>query len=251
MLATALLAALGAAGLNPLPAAGLPISTLLVVAVQLIGVAVAREMELDRWRRLWSITAASTLVLLPSLTLQAALSRTPFVSWASGSAGPLVWATVGTLAVMAGMWIWTVTVSADEPERAALVWLPGALLVPAVLGSPSPDLNEENGLAALAIACALAGAAVLLGELSPPAALLPIAVVAFITELALLWMLQRQPSLPAEQGRVVPVLGVLLLFAAAASLVAAPFAAVAARRFGDLVDEVTPIPVRRRRSEDP
>ncbi|CAA9535054.1 MAG: hypothetical protein AVDCRST_MAG59-255 [uncultured Thermomicrobiales bacterium] len=241
LLVTALLAAIGASGVLPLPETGLPIPTLVVVAVQIVGIVLARELDLDRWRRLWWMALAGTAMLLPSLALQAALSRTPFVSWSSGSAGALVWVTLGTLVLIGGMWVWTATVSTDQPERAALVWLPAALLVPAVLGSPGTDLGEPAGLLALAIAFALAGAAVLLGELSPPTALLPIAVVTFVAELALLLVLGRLPALATDQGRVVPALGVLLLLAAVATLVAAPLAALAARRFGDLVDEVTPV----------
>ena len=250
LLVTALVAAVGAIGVLPLPEIGLPIATLAVVALQIAGIVLARELELDRWRRLWWMALACTGMLLPGLALQAALSRTPFVSWSSGSAGPLAWVTLGTLVLLAGIWVWTASVSADEPERAAILWLPAALLVPAVLSTPGPDLDEAAGLLALAIACALAGAAVLLGELSPPPALLPIAVVALGAELALLGVLGRLPALPPEQGRVVPALGVLLLLAALASLVAAPLAALAARRFGDLVDDVTPTPIGTRRPRD-
>ncbi|MBA3414507.1 MAG: hypothetical protein H0U10_04685 [Chloroflexia bacterium] len=250
LLLTALFAAGGASGVLPLPETGLPVATLGVVALQIAGGILARELELDRWRRLWSMALACTAMLLPSLALQAALSRTPFVSWSSGSAGALVWVTLGSLVLLTGMWVWTATVSTDEPERAALVWLPAALLVPAVLSTPVTDIDETAGLLALAIACALAGAGVLLGELSPPPTLLPIAIVALVAEFAFLVLLGRLPALPPDQGRVVPALGVLLLLTAVAMLLAAPLAASAARRFGDLVDEVTPTPVANRRRRD-
>lgn len=239
--ATAAAAAIGSVDLLPVPPAVVPIGAVLAVAVQALGIVVARELDLDRWRRLWWMALACTVMLLPALALQAALSRTPFVSWGSGSAGPLLWTSVATLALLAAMWLWTASVTGEEPERAAILWLPAALLIPAVQATPGRGIDERAGLLALAIACAVAGAAVVLGEISPPSALPPIALAAFVGGIGLLWALGRLPSFPPNQGRVVPALAVLLLLVAIASLAAAPLAARAARRFADLVAEVTPV----------
>lgn len=245
---TALLAVIGASGTLPLPTRGIPVATLVAVAIQIGGIILARELELERWRRLWWMALACTTMVLPALTLQAAISRTPFVSWSSGAAGPLLWVTLGCLVLLTALWLWTAMVSVDEPAAAALVWLPAALLVPAMLSTPSSTIDERSGLIALAIATGLSAAAVLLGEISPPSSLLPIAATAYSAAMIVLWLLGRTPSFPPDQGRIVVAAGTLLLLVSIASLVAVPAASLMVQKFSTLVDEMTPPSVAGRQS---
>lgn len=234
-LGTALVALLAGAGVAPTLVTGLPFGLILVTIVQGIGVTIGREAEADAWRRRWWMALACTTMLLPALALQAALSRTPFVSFGSGSAGPLIWVSLGALVLLGSMLLWAATVSAEAPGAAALLWLPAALLVPAVLGTPAPTLGERGGLLALAFAFGLAGAALVLADLFGAPALPAIAGGTYGLGLALLAFAGRLPSFDQGQGRIVPALTVLLVLVTAGALVAAPTLAVVARRFADLV----------------
>lgn len=235
---TAALAALPSLVALPGPVA-VPLAALGLLVVQAIGVLLAREMESQIWRRIWFVLLATTAVLLPLVALQAALSRVPFVALARGSAGPLLWSTGAVVAALVGLVGLSAVLAADAPEQASLLFLPPALLVPAVLGAQG-DLDERTALAALAEASAVAAVGAALGWLLPRGARPLVAPVALGAQFILLWFLGFQPSFGAGRGAVVAFCAAVLLIVTAAAAVLVPLASLAARRFAHALGATEP-----------
>lgn len=213
----------------PGPATGLPIAALLVVAVQLGGVLLARELEVPRWGRVWLLALAASAVLLPLLALHAATSRVPYVAWSRGSAGAVVWSSVGAAVALVGLVALTAAISADAPEQASLLFAPVAVLVPAVLGAPG-DLDERSALAALARAFAVAAPAVFVGWLLPRGAQPLVGPLTLAAAFGGFWLLGYRPSFPPDRGDVVPILASALVVVTVLATVLVPPAALTARR---------------------
>jgi hypothetical protein len=232
-LACAAIAAGGALVRLPFELVGLPAALLALVGLQAIGIAASREAG-ERWaRRAWWMALACSVMLAPVLALQASVGRTPFVTFANGSAGPLLWLTICALALLGVMLGWTASVSTVDPSRAAVLWAPAALLVPAMLTTGGGDITGRDGLAALALAFGLAGLAAMAAEAAGRQARMPLVAAVFALELVALLVLGRGPDPSPGQGRVVPVTAVVLLLAAAGSIAAAPAAALVGRRFAE------------------
>lgn len=250
-LATAAVAAVGAAVPLPFDLLGAPLAMIVLVAVQFGGVAVSREMDLPRARRAWWMALACTAMLAPVLALQASTARTPFVSFANGAAGPLLWLTLGTLILLAVMLGWTASVSAAEPSRAPLLWAPAALLVPAMLRAGGSDIGGRAGLAAIAIAFGIGALVVAVGEATPHGARMPLVAAALVVELVALLVFGRGPGPVPGQGRIVAALATLLVLAAVVSIVAAPLAALVGRRFAETAAAPPAAPASRGSGEGP
>lgn len=213
----------------PLPTAAVPLATLAVVVVQAVGLVLAREAELPTWRRVWLLLLATTVGLLPTVALHAAAARVPFVSVGRGSAGTLAWATAAAIAALIGLALLTAVVAADAPDQASLLFLPAALVVPAILGVPGP-IDERASLRAFVEVLALAAVAAVFGWALTRGARPLVGPVAFAVQLGVLWVLgYRPPSMPG-QGAVVPVLGTVLLVVTGLVTVLVPLVALAARR---------------------
>lgn len=223
------LAAPGAYLELPLPTTAVPLVPLLVVAAQVLGVGLAREMELPTWRRVWLVLLATTVVLIPLVALQTAAARVPFVAVARGSASTLLWSTIAVAAGIVGLALLTALLSADAPDQASLLFLPVALAVPTLLGMPGiPD--EGAALRAVVLLTGACAPAAFLGWALTRGARPLVAPIALAAHLGLLWALGYGPPDGAGQGAIVPVLGTLLLVLTAIVTVFVPVAALAVRR---------------------
>lgn len=233
---TALLSLLGALDVLALPTGGAPVRLALVAVALILGTGLTIALERARTRPYWQVTLAVTAVLLPMATLQAAASRVPFVAVSRGSAGPLIGLTLATAATLFGLWLFAAYQSDRTPADAALLFLPAALLVPAVLGAPG-GLDESSALATLGEASLVAVVAVFIGSLAPET-WRPIAGgFALGAQFALLWILGRGPVLGQDGGAIVPVSAAFLLAETALLTVLAPLAALFSRRFFQTVEE--------------
>jgi len=184
------------------------------------------------------MTLLVTLILMPVVALQASASRVPFVAVARGSAGPLLWLTLATCITLFGLWVFAARQSDQEPENGSLLFLPAALLVPAILGAPS-SLDETSVLSMLGEACLVAGVwifALLLG----PASWRPMAgAIALGAQFIVLWMIGRGPVIGHDSGTVVPASAALLLMLTTLLTVLSPLGALFSRRFMQTVEEET------------
>jgi hypothetical protein len=228
---TAAAAFLGSQVQLPVLQGVIPWALLAVVLVQAVGLLIARESGGSFRARGWWMVLACTTLLLPALALQASMARTPFVSLGSGSAGDLLLATGEVLALLACMYVWTASVCGSEPSWAPMLWMPAALLVPAVLGSGNGDLSDVAGLRALAIACGVATVAMIVGSLVSSHSRLAVAAIAVVGELLLLLLLRRGPSFAEHHGAIAPVMAMVLVLVAIGSVATMQLAAVAGRSF--------------------
>lgn len=236
MLLTALLAFAGAVDLLPLPTGSAPVRIGLVVVALLAGTAVAIAFDRQNARPYWQMALASTLILMPIVSLQASASRVPFVAIARGSAGPILWLTLAALAALVALWLFAAFQASDDPENASLLYLPAALLVPAILGAPGA-LDETSALTMLGESSLVAGVAILIGLLSPPQWRPAAGGAALGAQFLLLWALGRGPVIGHNGGFVVPASAALLLAATVLLTVLAPLAALFGRRFAQTVEE--------------
>ena len=148
MLLTAALSFAGAAGALPLPIGSEPVRIGLIVLALVVGIGLTVALDRPGARPYWQITLLVTLVLMPVVALQASASRVPFVAISKGSAGPLLWFTLATLIALTGLWLFASFQSDQVPENGALLFLPAAVLVPAILGAPG-SLDETSALTML------------------------------------------------------------------------------------------------------
>lgn len=240
------LIALPAAVLDlPGPVTGLPLGLLVLVAVQLGGLFIAREGELWTWFRAWLVVLAASVTLLPTVAIQAASSRVPFTALSNGSAGLLIWASLGSIAVLVGLTLLAAVLAADAPETASILLTPALLLVPAVLGVPG-NLGERSALLALAEAYGLAAIAIALGWLMPRRARPLVGLAALALQFAALWVLGFGPVAAPGRGIIVPSLAILILAVTVLMAAIVPIVALIANRFAQTVrnQPAEPEPVR-------
>jgi hypothetical protein len=149
-----------------------------------------------------------------------------------------LWFTFATCLVLAGLWLFAAFQSDQVPENGALLFLPAAVLVPAILGAPG-SLDETSALTMLGEACLVAGVTIFLGLLSP-AGWRPLAGGAALgAQFVLLWALGRGPVIGQESGTVVPATATLLLGMTTLLTVLTPLGALFSRRFLQTVEVET------------
>ena len=238
LLLTAALSFAGAAGALPLPIGSEPVRMGLIVLALVVGIGLTVALDRPGSRPYWQMTLLVTLVLMPVVALQASASRVPFVAIARGSAGPLLWFTFATCIVLTGLWLFASFQSDQVPQNGALLFLPAAVLVPAILGAPG-SLDETSALTMLGEACLVAGVSTFLALLSP-ASWRPLAGAAALgAQFVLLWALGRGPVIGQDGGTVVPACAALLLSLTALLTVLTPLGALFSRRFFQTVEEET------------
>src|SRR5918993_4369360 len=238
MLLTAALSFAGAAGALPLPIGSEPVRIGLIVLALVVGIGLTVALDRPGARPYWQITLLVTLVLMPVVALQASASRVPFVAISKGSAGPLLWFTLATLIALTGLWLFASFQSDEVPENGALLFLPAAVLVPAILGAPG-SLDETSALTMLGEASLVAGVSIFLGLLSP-ASWRPLAGGAALgAQFVLLWALGRGPVIGQDGGTVVPASAAVLLSVTTLLTVLTPLGALFSRRFFQTVEEET------------
>jgi hypothetical protein len=233
---TAAVAGTGAADVLQLPTGAVPVRIGFVLLALALGVGLTIVVDRPGARPYWQVMLGAVLILMPVVALQASASRVPFVAIGRGSAGPLIWLTLAACVILCGLWLFAVYQADESPGDAALLFLPAAVLVPAVLGAAG-SLGETSVLAMLAQSSLVAGVAIFLGLVSPEP-WRPIAGgVALGAQFVLLWALGRGPVLSHDGGFIVPLSAALLLALTVLLTVAAPLGALFARRFVQTVEE--------------
>jgi hypothetical protein len=235
-LLAATVALIGALDSFALPTGATPVRIGAVILVLAIGAGATVLMDRPGPRPYWQMALLVTLILFPIVTLQASASRVPFVAIGRGSAGPLLWLTLANAVALCGLWFFAAHQANEAPQDGSLIFLPAALLIPAMLGAPG-SLDETSALTMLGEAFLVAGIAVFLGLLAP-ASWRPLAGAGALgTQYSLLWILGRGPVLGPDGGVVVPLSAVFLLALTASLTVLTPLAALFSRRFFQTVEE--------------
>jgi hypothetical protein len=235
---TAVLSLTGALDALRLPTGAVPVRIGFVVLALMIGIGLTVAMDRPSPRPYWQMTLLVTLVLMPVVALQASASRVPFVAISRGSAGPLLSLTVATCITLFGLWLFAAHQSNQAPENGSLLFLPAAVLVPAILGAPG-SLDETSALSMLGEACLVAGVWIFALSLAP-ASWRPMAGgVALGAQFVVLWMIGRGPVIGHDGGTVVPASAALLLALTTLLTVLTPLGALFSRRFVQTVEEET------------
>jgi hypothetical protein len=144
--------------------------------------------------------------------------------------------TLATSVALLGLWLYAARQSDNSPQDGALVFLPVALLVPAILGAPG-SLDETAALMMLGEAFLVAGAAIFVGLLAPESWRPLAGAAALGAQFVLLWLLGRGPVLGPDGGAVVPVSAAFILAFTALLTVLTPLASLFSRRFFQTVEE--------------
>ena len=210
-------------------ATDLPFGVIVVALIQLGGAGLARELDLPVWRRVWLINVGVCAVLLPLLAIQTDASRVPYASREWGAFSPVLWGTIGSVAVVLGLAALAAALAVEEPEEASILYAPVALLVPAVLGAPD-DLGEGAALEVLAQASVVAFVACAIGWLLPVGLRPVVGPAALVVQFLLLWVLGYGADFHPTRGDLVPILSSALLAVAIVACVLVPLLAVWLRR---------------------
>jgi hypothetical protein len=233
---TSILSLTGALDALRLPTGTAPVRIGFVVLALIVGIGLTVAMDRPGPRPYWQMTLLATIVLMPVVALQASTSRVPFVAIARGSAGPLLWLTLATCITLFGLWLFAAYQSDQTPENGSLLFLPAALLVPAILGAPGA-LDETSALSMLGEACLVAGVWIFAALLAP-ASWRPMAgAIALGAQFIVLWMIGRGPVIGHDGGTVVPASAALLLALTTLLTVLTPLGAIFSRRFVQTVEE--------------
>jgi len=214
----------------PFPrAGGLPLAAPLVLMAQLGGFLIAGEMGLAAWRRVWLVNLCVCACLWPVTALHAALAREPYVSAERGTLGP-----VAATALLAGVVVLAIGLVAaaaavDEPARASVLFVPAALLVPAMLGMRQ-DYGQGAALTALSEVFLVAGVVVLVAGMVPRGLWAFVAAAGMAGQFVVLWVLGQRPGWDATADGIVPVVSTVLLGWTMVLAVGVPLMAVGMRR---------------------
>ncbi|HEV2108656.1 MAG TPA: hypothetical protein VGR16_10375 [Thermomicrobiales bacterium] len=182
----------------------LPVTMLGLFVFQVAGLTMARGVGYLEWAPVWLILVAALGVLAPLLALQALFGGAPFVSVELASAGPFVASTLGVGLALLAVTLGVALLSREEPERASILFLPVALLVPALLGM-SPDVVTNGVLKPLGTALLAAGVWSLVAWLAPRGIWLLTTPIALAAELILLLVTDGGPRAGEQAGTVVAV----------------------------------------------
>jgi hypothetical protein len=189
----------------------LPLAIFFILGVQLIGYLLTRNEAPTGMRMAWIVGAIETAVILPVVALQTIIAREPYVSSSMGSAGPVLVATLVVAFVLIGVAIYVAAVSWQHPEEAGLVFMPLALLTPAVIGARN-DVLEGSAVRALAQASLLAAGATVIAWALPRKMRPFVPAVALGLQFIALWATGNGPSFARTSDEVVPFMyGILLV----------------------------------------
>lgn len=208
---------------------GLPVAMIAAVAVQTLGVGLAREFDLPLWRRVWVINLLICTVLFPLLTLQTTSSRVSPTSREWGGLSPMWWASIGVLIAIVAIMFLVGVLSTDDPEDASVFFVPVALIVPAVLGAPG-DLGEQDALSTLAEVYLVSLVACAVGWMIPRGPRVLVGPVALATQFVVLWILGYGASFPSGRDPLVGWISSAILVVTTLSTVFVPLLSLWFRR---------------------
>ena len=190
---------------NVLPESDFPVVLVLVLAGQAFGLAVARANALTVWVTTFLLNLATLAVVLPLLAIQATATRSPHVSTVLGTSRPAIIATVAAIAALVIVGLASIALAFSEPEGPSLMFLPAALLVPALLGT-GPALSEREVTARLVEVFGLVGLATFAALLVPVRLKLLIGPLTLAGYFAALIALNRGPTREPTSSEVARLL---------------------------------------------
>jgi hypothetical protein len=203
----------------------IPRGLIILIVIQAAVAGSLKAVEHHALMRSWISTLTCSAVLVPLLALQVTLLREPYVSWSRQSAAPALVATliVGMVLIVGA--VWTIATSWEDPDAAGLLFLPQAMVVPALIGMRSTIL-ERPALEILGEILLLAALATAVSWVLTPTTRMLTPPIAVAVEFVILWITGYGPWFHATSGDVVRVLYGLMLALTVILVVAVPFVAL-------------------------
>ncbi len=173
------------------------------------------------WRAAVAVNLATMLVLFPLLVIRQSTVRVPYLDLAHGTVYAAVMSTGAVVAALIGIALFAAWTSRQDPETAALVFMPAALLVPL--------LTSATEFAALSVALLVAGtifasaaALTVIASLLPSAFLVFVAPLAVAAEVLFVTLVRQDRIFPLGAGQAGVALFSAVVVAAIAIAVMLP-----------------------------
>lgn len=204
MLLTGIMLLLAKFALARVGADALPGAILGLWGLQLVSLILARGLALPDFAVVWATMVITLGVLVPLLALQALLGDIPYVSLAESSAGPFLAASLGVVFALVASAVGLAVISREQPERASILLLPMALVIPALLGVAGEALGLSI-LEPLAATMLASGVWAAVMWLAPRGVWLLATPVALLVQLVVLLIRNGGPVPGVEAGTVIAV----------------------------------------------
>ena len=221
--------ALAAFGLSLVPAlnqtGGWPLLVTAVVLVLVGGLVVSRDEGAPLFTRGWASNLVTTVAIMPIAALTVTLARQPHVSLSAGSAWAPLLFTLLICIVMTVMAVVFAIWSTDGPDEAALLVLPAAMIIPALVGMRNA-VEEVDAVRALGQASIIAAIAAVMSWSLAPSLRAFVPPLALGLQVILLWLTGQGPSFSRSSGQVVPLIFSTLFAATVVMVVATSILAI-------------------------
>jgi hypothetical protein len=215
---------------SPLPGImGIPLGMAFVAGVQIAGIALLTGDRPYALSAPWLVHLAITIGLLPLLATQVSLMREPYVSWAGGTADPALVATGITATFLLVLAAATILRFWREPDQAALVFLPAALLVPLALGQRT-EVEVTQALLILGTSMVLSGLVTVTSQVFARGLRVLVPFLSLLVVIALLLGTGRGAQLRPDSGGIVQLLYIAMLIVSVILSAAVPAVSIWLRR---------------------
>ncbi len=173
------------------------------------------------WRASVGVNLSTMLVLFPFLVIRQSTVRVPYLDGAHGTVYAALLSTLGVLAALTGIAVFTAWVSRQDPESAPLLFLPAAMLVP-LLTSATEFAGLENALPVTGLIFGMATALTLIASLLPPAYTIFVAPAAVAFEVLFVTLVRQERIFPVGVGEAGMALFATVVVAAIGLVVVLP-----------------------------
>ena len=174
------------------------------------------------WQRAALINLATMAIVFPVLVVRQSVVRIPFVGSENGTLLPPIIATVSVVVLLTAIAIATAILTQEDPEFAGIVFLPAAMMVPALAGQSSLVSLSSGLLVAMAV-FTLAALLTMTASMVPPIVAILIPPVAIALEFLVLTIIRSTSTFPVGASGPAKVLFFTIVVTTVALAIAVPF----------------------------
>jgi hypothetical protein len=174
------------------------------------------------WQRAALINLATMAIVFPVLVVRQSVVRIPFVGSENGTLLPPIIATVSVVVLLTAIAIATAILTQEDPEFAGIVFLPAAMMVPALAGQSSLVSLSSGLLVAMAV-FTLAALLTMTASMVPPIVAILIPPVAIALEFLVLTIIRSSSTFPVGASGHAKDLFFTIVVTTVALAIAVPF----------------------------